>query len=141
MVAANLRREIHELDYVRLGQRHRSLDQALQLSDVAGPLVRQQRLGRCCRQPQPPGGPVAVEEVARQLQDVVAPFAKRRHTNVNAAQPIEEIRTEQFAIDQLAERPVGCRDNADVDAVNAVAADPLDGQVLDGPQQLGLRRE
>ena len=81
------------------------------------------------------------EEVARQLRDVLAPRAQRRHLDVDAAQPVEQIEPELAARSTSAdERPVGGDDDADVDRPGADAADPLDRQVLDRAQQLGLRR-
>jgi hypothetical protein len=44
-------------------------------------------------------------------------------------------------VDQQAQAAIGGGNDADVDAVGAVAADPLDGEILDGAQQLSLGGE
>ncbi len=59
----------------RAGERDGPLDDALELAHVARPVVRQQRVGRRGRQLQRPQRPMPLEEVPRQLQDVVAPRA------------------------------------------------------------------
>ena len=86
-------------------------------------------------------GAVTLEKVVGELQHIGPPFAQRRHANVHTAQAIEQIGPEQPAVDHLGQAPVGGRDDPDVDATGAVAADPLDGQILNRPQQLGLRRQ
>src|SRR5207237_2830166 len=67
--------------------------------------------------------------------------AQCRHTNVDAAEAVEQIQPEQPAVDELAQALVGRGDDSDIDAVRAVAADALDRQVLNRAKQLGLRRE
>ena len=85
--------------------------------------------------------PVTREEVARQLGDVVAPLAQRRHVDLDAAQPVVQVGAEEPLLDHPGERPVGRGDDARVHPLAAGAADALDGQVLHRAQQLGLRRE
>jgi hypothetical protein len=45
-------------------------------------------------------------------------------------QPVIEIRAKATCRDLVFEHSVGCRDHADVDAMHAVAADPLNLAVL-----------
>ena len=64
---------------------------------------------------------------------------QRRHANLDAAQPIEQIGAEQPAIDEPRQRAIRRGDDPRVDLPRAAAADALDRQVLDDAQQLGLR--
>ena len=82
-----------------------------------------------------------LKEILRELQNVGPSLAQRRHTDVDAAQAIEEVRPKQPTLDESRQAAVGCGDDPDVDAVRALAADPLDREILDGPQQFGLRRQ
>ncbi len=81
------------------------------------------------------------EEVGRQLDDVRAALAQRRHAEVHTSEPVEKVGAKQLPIDHVGEAAVGGRDDADVDALRAGAAHPFHRQILDGPQQLGLGRE
>ena len=69
----------------------------------------------------------------------VPALAERRHTNVDAAQPIEQIGPEQSLLHQRRKTAIGRRDDPDVDAVAGIPADALDRQILDRAKQLGLR--
>ena len=64
-----------------------------------------------------------------------------RHPDVDAAQAVEQIGPEQLTLDHRRQTAVGGGHDADVHPARAVAADALDGQILNGPQQLGLRGE
>ncbi|HMD34698.1 MAG TPA: hypothetical protein VKH42_07015 [Vicinamibacterales bacterium] len=74
----------------------------------------------------------------RELQDVVRALAQRRHANVHAAQPVEEVGAKAFPLDALAKTAVGGGDDPDVDAVRPVAADTLDRKILNRAQKLCL---
>ena len=69
---------------------------------------------------------MTLEEIEGELLDVGAPLAKRRYADVDAAQTIEQVRAEQPLFDQRREAAVGGRDDPDVDAVAAVAAEAFD---------------
>ena len=93
------------------------------------------------RQAEAAGVPVPFEEIARELQDVGPPFAEGRHAEVDAAQAVEEVLTEELAFHEPGESTVGGGHDANVDAAGCAAAHGLDGEILDDPQQLGLGRE
>ena len=61
--------------------------------------------------------------------------------HLDAAEPVEQVGAEQPVRNEPAEAAIRRRDDAHVDAPPAGAADPLDGEVLDGTQELGLRRQ
>ncbi len=81
------------------------------------------------------------EEVACQLQDVGATLPERGHADIDPAQPVIQVGTKQLTLDQRVQRSIGGRDNSRIDAARGVAAHSFDGQILDGAQQLGLRRQ
>jgi hypothetical protein len=139
--AADLRREIVELDPVAVDERNGPFHQPFELADVAGPLVGAQRVLDGRRDLEIAHLPVPGEKVAGQLGDVGLPAAQRRDVDFDAAQPVVEIGTEYPAGDERLERLVRRRDDARVDAAVAVAADPLDREILQRPQELGLRRQ
>ena len=84
---------------------------------------------------------MALEEILRQLENVGPALAERRRVHLDPAQAVEEVGTEQTPLDQSGEAAVGGGDDANVDAVRAVAADPFDRQLLNRAQQLGLGRQ
>ena len=79
------------------------------------------------------------QKVVGQLQDVFLALPQRRHSNIDSAQPVIQVRSEQAALGQCRQRPIGRRHDACVDALGAAAADALDHQVLDRAEQLRLR--
>src|SRR5262249_34868595 len=79
------------------------------------------------------------EKEIGQLRDVGPPLAERGDAHVDATQAIEQIRTKGAALDEVGEAAVSRRDDSNVDAVRASPADPLDGEILNGPKQLRLR--
>jgi hypothetical protein len=81
-----------------------------------------------------------LEEILRKFENVFAPLAKRRHDNLDAVQPVEQIEPEAAALDEIRQRVIRRRDDPGVDLPRAGPADTLDRHFLDGAQQLGLRR-
>ena len=61
--------------------------------------------------------------------------------DLDAAQPVVEVRAEQASNGHFGKRPVRRGNDACVHAANALASHTFDGQVLDDPQQLRLRRQ
>ena len=124
----------------RASERDSALDHPFELPDIARPGIQQHRVGSVGRQRQAPQRAVSFEEVVGELEDVGSPFAERRDADVDAAQPVVEVGPEQVLFDEIAEAPVGGRDDTDVDAVDSVASHALHGEILDGAEQFGLRR-
>ena len=79
-----------------------------------------------------------LEEVARDLQDVVTARAQRRHLDGKHAQAIEQVLAKAAVGHSLLEVAIGCCDDADVDGMSAVVADTLVLTLLQHPQQLAL---
>ena len=79
---------------------------------------------------------MTLEKVRGELEDVGAALAQGGHADVDAAQAIEEIRTEEPLLDQCRETAIGGGDDPDVYPMRAVAPDPLDCQILTAENQL-----
>jgi hypothetical protein len=82
---------------------------------------------------------MSIEEVPRQLQDVIPAGAKRRHLHVDSIQPVVQVQPEAAMLDHLGERTVRGHDDPGVDVADAAAADALDREILNRAQKLGLR--
>ena len=139
-LATDLRRQVVQLDGVGLGEGNRPFDHPLQLADVAGPLIGAQGLVRRRRQRERPRISVPFEKVVRQLDDVVGPLPQWRHRDLNAGEPVIQIRPKETLLHQPRQRPVRRRYDAGVHAAHAMTADALDGDLLNRPQQLRLCR-
>ena len=124
-----------------LAEDHRALQAVLQLADVAGPGVRDERLPGRLRQGQLLAAHlarVAVEERLGQQQDVPAPAPQRRHGHREHGEPEVEIIPELLAGDRLLQVPVGGGHDAHVDGDGLHAPDALELLLLDQAQDLGL---
>src|SRR5215208_1897063 len=84
---------------------------------------------------------MTLEKVPRQLRNVLATGAQRRHVNFDAAQPVIQVRSEQSSNRELGQWPIRRRDDARVDAAHTLTAGTLHGESLDDAQQLRLRRQ
>ena len=84
---------------------------------------------------------VAREEALREHRDVDLPLAQRRQPDRERVDAVVEIFAEPAVADELLERPVGRRDQAEVDRDRLVAAEALEAPLLEHAQQLGLRDE
>ncbi|MNZ11188.1 hypothetical protein D3C78_280510 [compost metagenome] len=117
-----------------------ALHQVGQLAHVARPVVVAQRHDR--------GGVEADgtallvlharDELVDQQRDVFHPLAQRRHLDGEDVEAVVEILAEAAGLDHLFEVLVGGGDDAHVDVLGLVAADPLEGALLQHAQQLDL---
>src|SRR5262245_44735746 len=128
------------------GQNGGALDDVLQLTHVARPVVR----GRTCEELG--GGTVealaelsgrAGNEMADEHRDILPPLAQRRQCEGEDVQPVVEVGTERARVDLPAEVTVGGGDHPHVGAQAARAAGALELALLEHPQQLclGLERQ
>src|SRR5262245_7024770 len=83
----------------------------------------------------------ALEEVARDLNHVVAARAQRRDFDREDAQAIEQVLTKATIGDGLLEIAIRRGDDSNVDAVSAIVADALVLAFLQHSQQLALQIE
>ena len=79
--------------------------------------------------------------MVHQYRDVLAPFAQRRQRDRQHVQPVVEVLAELAFGDHLFEIALAAGDDADVHGNGARAAEPLDGAVLQHPQELHLHRQ
>ena len=84
---------------------------------------------------------VFLEEVAGQQEDIAAALAQRRHAQGIDAEAMVEIGAEAPGTHFLGQVAVGGCDQAYVDAVLAIGADPLQLPALQHAEQLGLHRQ
>ena len=110
----------------------------------------------CCPESRGPGAPrrrrdrgrsvpalagrEAIQEVAHEPRDVLAPLAQRRQDDLDDAQAVVEVLAELAARDPLGESRVRGGEHAHVDRDAAPAADALDLALLEDAQELGLER-
>src|SRR5581483_1430583 len=130
------------LDDVRRPEDHRALDRVSELADVAGPVVREERiLGRLRERERRPARLLReeAEEAPGERQDVLPPLAQRRHRDLDDVQAIEEVLAESSGRDVALEVAVRGREDAHVRAPRAGLADPLERLVLEEAQELRLQ--
>ena len=124
------------------GQQHRALDGVLQLADVAGPVVAHQQLQRVGRQAVDAASSARRRSGAGRTspaRDVVLALAQRRHVDRDDVEAVVEVLAELPVGDHLRQVAVGRRDDADVGAQRAGAAEALELVLLQDAQDLRLR--
>ncbi len=144
-------RLVQELDVLGADQRprrrqRRPRHRALELADVARPVVAQQPFGGLGRQllgveRQAVGGAVAADEPRRQHRDVHRPLLERRQPDREGVHPVEQVLAEAALAHELVERAVGGRDQPEVDVDRLAAAQPLEAALFEDAQDLGLRHQ
>ena len=126
------------------GAEQRLFQDALQLADVARPGVGAQPRQRLRSDLAHLAAQLAVE-AAQVLLDqhgqIVAPFAQRRQSDREDAEPVEQVGTELALAGPAFQVAVGGRDQPHVGPDRFAAADALEGLVLQHAQQLGLHRQ
>ena len=137
-------RQVVAVDDVFVDKNHRAFDDIFQLADVARPRVGEQHLLRRARDgldllAELPGE--ARYEKLRQGDDVAVAVAQWRNDDGKDVQAVIEVFAESPHRGHLHELAVRGRDDADVDFDLLVRADPLDGALLQNPQQFGLHRQ
>ena len=144
--AGSLEHQLLRLDRpVVRAEDQRALQRVAELADVAGPahgLQLRLGLGRQRAQRQALGGVQLLEEVPRQLRDVLAPRLEARHADRHHVQPVEELGAEPPGLHLAGEVARGRRDHPHVDPHRVRAADALERLVDQHPQdlRLGARR-
>src|SRR5579863_5665309 len=75
--------------------------------------------------------------------NIGAPLAQRRQRNAHHVEPVIQIFAKYFFADRRFQVAIGSGENAEITANGLRPADPLEGMLLQNPQQLGLeiRRE
>ena len=81
------------------------------------------------------------EEIGGQFGNVLAPGTQRRHVDFDAAQTVVQVGSKQAARHHVGQRTIGRGDNPRIDAARSVPADAFHRNILNGAQQLRLRRQ
>ena len=135
--------QVDRLDEQAVAQHQGTLQGVFQLAHVARPGVLQQRLAGAFGE-QLVGvfmGGAALNEAARQRQDVLAAFAQRRNVQRQHVQAIEQVFAEAPLGDFFAQIAVGGGDDAHVQLDVATPAQAFHPAFLQHAQQLGLQAE
>ena len=82
--------------------------------------------------------PCRQQEMLDQHRQILEPLAQRRHLHGKDVQPVEQVLAEAAGADRRVEVPMRGRDDAHVAVDRAIAADALEGALLQHPQQLHL---
>ena len=82
-----------------------------------------------------------LEEIIDQQRDVLGAFAQRRQTDPHDVEPVKQILAKLPGGDRLFEPLVRRGNDANIHRDRIIAADALDGAVLQHTQNLGLRRQ
>src|SRR2546427_1057481 len=141
-VAIDAKTQLAEANRGSLRHQHAALDRVIELADVAGPRMIQQRLKRRRFES---GDVLAIplrmqpKEVRGERRNVFTPIAERRQLNLDRVQPEEQILTEPTRRDLLAQVGVGRRHDAHVHVTCARRADALEVARLEDAQQLRLQ--
>jgi hypothetical protein len=137
-------RQVDARDVVRLGDRDRALDRVLELAHVAGDSrsagARPSRRART-RAPSCPRGARTSRGSRPRAADVLRALAQRRQLDRDDVQAIEQVLAEPSLLHQLLQRHVRRGDDARVDDVHLVVAEPSHLAALEEAQQLDLRRQ
>ncbi len=83
----------------------------------------------------------AAAEMLGEQRDVLSPLAQRRDGHDIEGETVQEIAAEAALIGQRRQIDISGGDDADVDTLHVVAADALEGAVLDDAQDLLLDGE
>src|SRR5881396_1263418 len=131
-----------EVDRRCLAEHHRPLEGVLELADVAGPVVGEQRALRVFRERLRLLVALlgdAAQELLPQDLDIVAPVAQWREMDGDHVQPVVQVGTEAAALDVVLEVAVGGRHDPDVhgNGLGTAHGDRL--PLLQHAQQLHLR--
>ena len=140
---AELGGQVVLLDGVALRQHHRALDDVLELTDVARPVVgddlRQRAVAEAFHALAVLPGK-ALQEMRGERRHVALPTPQRGQRDVDHVEPIVQILAEFSLRDQLLQVAVRRGDEADVHGLGLVAAHALELPLLEHSKQLHLSR-
>ena len=124
-----------------IGHDHGMLDGGAQLADISGPLVGNE----ACHGSLGEGFLRAtvfigefLQEGVRKQDDILSPFSQGRHFDGEHIEAEIEVLPEGALGHHVGEMFVGRGDHADVDGHRGVRADPLDGALGEGAEELDL---
>ena len=120
-----------------------ALHQVGQLADIARPVVLTQRHDRARVEADRAALLVlhARDQLAHQQRNVLDALAQRCHLDGEDVEAVVQVLAEAALLDHLLEVLVGGRDDAHIGALGLIAADSLEGALLQHAQQLDLHRQ
>src|SRR5205807_2326726 len=125
-------------------QSERSLQNVLELADIAGKAIAHELVERSRRDLRRGAAGLrrqALQDRGGNERDVLAALAQRRHVQLDHVETVEQVLPEAPCGHQRGEILVGGADHAHVDRVFLRRADLAHALFLDRPQQLHLHRE
>ena len=125
-------------------ENHGALDDVFELAHIAGPVIGRQRghrRGRDRLNAFVQAARIFVHKVPHEEGNVVASLAQRRDHDGEDVQPVIEVAAKVFRGDHLRQVHVRGGDQAGIGMHGPGASQPLEGALLEHPQQLGLQLE
>ena len=138
------RRQIAGLNGVAAGKNHQPLDHVFQFADVAGPGVVDQHIegfpgkGRLFQAERPCE---TIQEIIDQQRDVFASLAQRGQLQGHDVQPVIKILAKVAIGDGILQVAIRGAEHADIHLNGFVAAQSLEGLLLQESQDLGLDQQ
>ena len=122
-------------------QHHHCFHRIAQLPHIAGPLVGEEPPGNRWRDALDRLAVLLIELLAKmidQRHDILAPVAQRRQFDRDDLDSIVQIAPEITSLDSLLQVLIRCRDQADIDFLRFIVADPRDFSLFQYSQQFDL---
>ena len=140
----DVERHVLQVQHRSRGQHDRAVDDVLQLTHVARPVVAGEHLERARRHAAHVAPAVArrlADEVLHEMRNVLPPLAQRRQAQRDDVQSVKQVFPERALAHRGPQVGIGGREHADVHGDRPLAAHPLDLPLLEHAQELGLQLE
>jgi hypothetical protein len=128
--------------HLPLRKNDRTLDDILQLADIAGPVVLLQQRRLLPRQRQRPMAEVLAglfEKMRCELNDIIASFAQRGHVKREDAEAVVKILTKAPVCNSLLQIAIGRGNDANIDGMRRLVAHTFVFAFLQDAQKLALQ--
>ena len=129
---------------ITVSQDGRSLKHIAQLSDVARPVVLEQRVPRVVQQSRDPTADCSRnlgEEVIREKKDIAHAVTERRQEDVKDLQAVKQILAKLAASHGVAQVSIACRDDANIGLLDSRSTEPLILTLLQEAEKFHLRSQ
>ena len=136
---------MHHVDHLTVtGGNHTAFDQVLQLTNIAGKPISEQRVDQPRAEPRqltPMAQAEMAQKITHQQRDIFATFPQRWQMNGKNIQSVEQVFTKTPGLNLATQIQVSRRDNPYIHADRRRTTDSLDLTFLQGSQNLALRTE
>src|SRR6185312_4733234 len=139
----NVRRKMTRFDPTGPRNDHGALDDITQLANVARPRVRLQQRARRVVHTFDRHAVLPAEfanEVSGQQRDIVGPLAQWRQRDLEYVEAVEQVLAKKPVADRGRNRPIRCRQHANVEMNFLASAKPARVAVFENAQKLWLER-